>query len=97
MNGNVFVRGDPAEYDNWHRWAAPAGAGTILLPYFREIEDYRGSGKKGSRPWRPSHCHAARGIFDALAEAYLDASVEVRFRVSTITMTAPMPVQPIWA
>src|SRR6478752_7456234 len=44
VNGNVFVRGDPAEFDNWVAMGCTGWGWRDLLPYFRKLEDYRGGG-----------------------------------------------------
>lgn len=78
VNGNVFVRGDPAEFDNWASMGCTGWGWNDLLPYFQEIEDYRGSGKKDRGHGGPVTVTQLKN-FDALAEAYLDASVEEGF------------------
>lgn len=78
VNGNVFVRGDPAEFDNWASMGCTGWGWSDLLPYFQEIEDYRGSGKKDRGRGGPVTVTQLKN-FDALAEAYLDASVEEGF------------------
>jgi choline dehydrogenase len=78
VNGNVFVRGDPAEFDNWASMGCTGWGWNDLLPYFEEIEDYRGSGKKNRSRGGPVTVTQLKN-FDALAEAYLDASVEEGF------------------
>lgn len=78
VNGNVFVRGDPAEYDNWASMGCAGWGWRDLLPYFREIEDYRGSGDKERGHGGPVTVTQLRN-FDPIAEAYLEASVESGF------------------
>jgi choline dehydrogenase len=79
INGNLFVRGDPKEYDNW-REAGCAGWGyTDLLPVFKRLEDYpegdvavRGRGG----PIGVTNLHD----FDPLSNAFVDACEEQGFR-----------------
>ena len=79
INGNLFVRGDPAEYDHW-RDAGCAGWGySDLLPLFKRLEDYpegdpavRGSGG----PIGVTNLHK----FDALSDAFVDACEENGYR-----------------
>ncbi|MBI3068507.1 MAG: GMC family oxidoreductase, partial [Betaproteobacteria bacterium] len=40
INGNLFVRGDPAEYDSWRAQGCRGWGYSDLLPYFRRLEDY---------------------------------------------------------
>lgn len=75
VNGNVFVRGDPAEFDNWNDMGCTGWSYEDLLPYFRKIEDYRGAesplrGKNG--PVTVTQLDR----FDELSEAFLDACAQ---------------------
>lgn len=79
INGLLFVRGDPAEYDKW-RVAGCAGWGySDMLPYFKRLEDY------------PEGDPAVRGRggpigvtnlnnFDALVDAFVDACEQNGFK-----------------
>lgn len=79
INGLLFVRGDPAEYDKW-RDAGCAGWGySDLLPYFKRLEDY------------PEGDPAVRGRggpigvtnlnkFDELVDAFVDACEQNGFK-----------------
>jgi choline dehydrogenase len=40
INGNLYVRGDPVEYDGWAASGCAGWGWTDLLPYFRRLEDY---------------------------------------------------------
>ena len=39
INGMTFVRGNPADYDEWARLAGETWAWSSVLPYFRKFED----------------------------------------------------------
>jgi choline dehydrogenase len=80
VNGNVFVRGDPAEYDNWVAMGCTGWGWRDLLPYFRKLEDYRGGGDDKLRGRGGPVTVTRLENFDALAEAWLDASEEVGFQ-----------------
>lgn len=79
INGLLFVRGDPAEYDKW-REAGCAGWGySDMLPYFKRLEDY------------PEGDPAVRGRggpigvinlnnFDELVDAFVDACEQNGFK-----------------
>ena len=79
INGNLFVRGDPVEYDSWRDELGCKGWGySDLLPVFKRLEDFpegdpvlRGSGG-------PIHCTRLDN-FDALSEAFLGACGEAGF------------------
>ncbi|MBI3935699.1 MAG: GMC family oxidoreductase N-terminal domain-containing protein [Betaproteobacteria bacterium] len=81
INGNLFVRGDPAEYDSWRAQGCRGWGYSDLLPYFRRLEDY---------PY-PDGDPAVRGRggpigvtrldrFDELADAFVAACEETGFR-----------------
>jgi choline dehydrogenase len=72
INGNLFVRGDPKEYDNWRAAGCTGWGWEDLRPYFMRLEDF------------PEGDPAARGRggpigvtrldkFDALADAFVAA------------------------
>jgi len=75
INGNLFVRGDPREYDDWRREGCSGWGYSDMLPYFKRLEDYpegdasvRGSGG-------PIHC-TNLDRFDPLSDAFVAACGE---------------------
>jgi choline dehydrogenase len=40
INGMVYVRGEPAEYDHWRELGNPGWGYDDLLPYFKRMESY---------------------------------------------------------
>src|SRR5690348_5059151 len=40
INGNLFVRGDPKEYDGWRDQGCGVWGYSDMLQYFRRLEDY---------------------------------------------------------
>ncbi|MEZ0301063.1 MAG: GMC family oxidoreductase N-terminal domain-containing protein, partial [Hyphomicrobiaceae bacterium] len=40
VNGMLWVRGEPAEYDNWRNLGNPGWGYTDVLPYLKRIESY---------------------------------------------------------
>ncbi len=81
INGGIFVRGDPQEYDAWRDQSGCAGWGySDLLPIFKRLEHFpqgdpavRGSGG-------PIHCTRLEN-FDPLSNAYLAACAEQGYRI----------------
>lgn len=72
INGLLFVRGDPAEYDKW-RDAGCAGWGySDLLPYFKRLEDYP-EGDPAIRGRGGPIGVTNLGHFDELVDAFVDA------------------------
>jgi choline dehydrogenase len=79
INGLLFVRGDPKEYDNW-RDAGCAGWGySDLLPYFKRIEDYA-EGDPAVRGRGGPIGVTNLGHFDQLVDAFVGACEQTGFR-----------------
>jgi len=73
INGNLFVRGDPREYDKW-REAGCAGWGwSDMLPYFKRMEDFPPGDPKLRGHGGPIGV-TRLDDFDELQEAFLRAS-----------------------
>jgi choline dehydrogenase len=72
INGNLFVRGDPKEYDKWRASGCAGWGWSDLLPYFKRLEDFP-EGDPGVRgrggPIGVTRLHR----FDELADAFVDA------------------------
>ncbi len=72
LNGMVFVRGNPRDFDNWAAQGLPTWSYAHCLPYFKRLEsfdqganEYRG----GDGPMRITTLPADRPIFGAFLEA----------------------------
>src|SRR5262245_49389020 len=75
INGNLFVRGDPREYDGW-RDAGCAGWGySDLMPYFKRLEDYPEGDQAVRGTSGPIHC-TNLDRFDPLSDAFIAACRE---------------------
>jgi choline dehydrogenase len=72
INGNLFVRGDPKEYENWRAAGCQGWGWEDMLPYFKRLEDFP-EGDPGARgrggPIGVTRLHK----FDALADAFVAA------------------------
>ena len=44
INGMLYVRGNPADFDGWAQMGCRGWSYEDVLPYFRKSEDYRGDG-----------------------------------------------------
>lgn len=42
INGMIYVRGQPEDYDSWHRFGVRGWSYRDVLPYFRRLESYSG-------------------------------------------------------
>ena len=78
INGNVYVRGDPAVYDSWATMGAPGWGWNDMLPYFKRMESYAG-GSAAQRGRDGPIGVTSLENFDALADGYVAASREAGF------------------
>jgi choline dehydrogenase len=79
INGLLFVRGDPAEFDKW-REAGCAGWGySDMLPYFKRLEDYP-EGDPAVRGRGGPVGVTNLGKFDQLVEAFVEACEQNGFK-----------------
>ncbi|MGE0559278.1 MAG: GMC family oxidoreductase [Burkholderiales bacterium] len=75
INGNLFVRGDPKEYDDWKRDGCKGWGYSDMLPYFRRLEDYPEGDPKVRGSGGPIHC-TNLDRFDPLSDAFVAACGE---------------------
>ncbi|MEM9794935.1 MAG: choline dehydrogenase [Pseudomonadota bacterium] len=52
INGMVYVRGHPADYDYWAAAGAKGWSFRDVLPYFRRMENWEPRGQGGDTAWR---------------------------------------------
>lgn len=75
INGNVYVRGDPTEFDSWRSQGCPGWGYSDVLPYFKRMEEF----PEGD-PLQRGHDGPIGVVklekFDPLAEGFVDAGVE---------------------
>lgn len=72
INGMVFVRGNPLDYDGWAAMGLPAWSYAHCLPYFRKMETFSGgvdAYRSVGGPLGVSRCDADNPIFAAYLEA----------------------------
>lgn len=72
INGNLFVRGDPAEYDAWREQGCGGWSYEDLLPVFKRLEDYPEGESSNRGRGGPVGCKYIER-FDELADAFVDA------------------------
>ncbi|WP_082364226.1 GMC family oxidoreductase N-terminal domain-containing protein [Rhodopseudomonas sp. AAP120] len=59
LNGMIYVRGAPTDYDRWAKWGNDGWDWKSVLPYFLKSEDYDGE---------PSEYHAKGGLLHVTSE-----------------------------
>ncbi|MCC6532902.1 MAG: GMC family oxidoreductase N-terminal domain-containing protein [Burkholderiales bacterium] len=80
VNGNLFVRGDPREYDKWRDEQQCAGWGYAdLLPIFKRLEDFPDGDPAVRGRGGPIHC-TRLDRFDPLSDAFLAACGQAGYR-----------------
>jgi choline dehydrogenase len=79
INGNLFVRGDPAEYDNWRGAGCEGWGYSDLLPLFKRLEDFP-EGNPAVRGRGGPVGVTSLNKFDALSDAFVDACEQNGFR-----------------
>ena len=83
INGMVYVRGHPRDFDSWAEMGAEGWSGAELAPYFDRMEAWDGAGE-GDPDWRGQGgpLHVTRGrrenlLFAAFVEAGAAAGFEL--------------------
>jgi choline dehydrogenase len=78
INGMVFVRGHPMDYDSWEEAGANGWAFRNVLPYFKRME----TAHYGEEGWRGTDgpLHVTRGtLSNRLYHAFTDAGIEAGY------------------
>lgn len=73
VNGMLWVRGEPAEYDHWRDLGNPGWGYDDVLPHLKRIESYAAGGPERGKE---GPVHIDRIPRDALSSAFHDACVE---------------------
>lgn len=79
INGNLFVRGDPAEYDSWADQGCTGWGYADLEPVFKRLEDFPEGDQQRRGAGGPIHCTRLDN-FDPLSNAFLGACTEAGYR-----------------
>ncbi|CAN5344471.1 choline dehydrogenase [soil metagenome] len=74
INGMIYVRGQPGDYDAWERAGAIGWKWRSVEPYFRKVENYQQGGSSRGRDG-PMKLTQVRERF-AIADAFLRAAAE---------------------
>ncbi|MCL5778048.1 choline dehydrogenase [Limibaculum sp. FT325] len=82
INGMVYVRGHPRDFDHWADQGADGWAWPDVAPYFRRMEDWHDGGHGGNGDWRGrgGPLHVTRGGRDnPLVHAFEEAGASLGF------------------
>jgi choline dehydrogenase len=80
INGLVYVRGNPLDFEHWEAEGARGWAYANVLPYFRRAEGFRGGGdawRGGEGPLATSRGLKRNPLYDAFIEAGRQAGYAV--------------------
>ena len=80
INGNVYVRGDPAEFDSWSALGCVGWSWDDMLPYFKKMENYTDGDPATRGKGGPINVTQLVN-FDKLADAYLEANRQSGFKL----------------
>lgn len=76
INGLLFVRGQPEDFDDWRQLDNPGWSWEDVLPYFKRAEDWQGSEDKTrgvGGPLKVSPSRLSRSIVDSWVKAATEA------------------------
>jgi choline dehydrogenase len=74
INGMLWVRGEPAEFDHWRELGNPGWGYADVMPFFKRLEAYA-EGDAGLRG-KSGPVHISRFSASTLAQAFHDACLE---------------------
>ena len=52
INGMIYVRGHPKDFDGWNKLGAHGWSYSDVLPYFKRLESWNPSGGSADESWR---------------------------------------------
>ena len=85
INGMVYVRGHPNDFDHWEECGATGWAFRDVVPYFQRMETWHDSGHGGDASWRGTSgpLHVTRGPrSNPLVDAFVEAGRQAGYGVT---------------
>lgn len=73
INAMLFVRGQPADYDDWRSAGNAGWAWHDVLPYFRKLEDHAWGASEWHGAGGPVHIHDPSAAAHPLCTSFLEA------------------------
>ncbi len=71
INAMVYVRGQPADFDDWHAMGNPGWAWRDVLPYFRKLEDHVSGASQFHGSGGPVHVADVSAEVHPLCETFI--------------------------
>ncbi len=81
INGMIFVRGHPLDFDNWEKKGAQGWSYSDVLPYFKKMENSDQLKSKWRGKNGPMHVQKAKQK-NILHKAFTDSAVEAGFELT---------------
>ena len=85
INGMIYVRGHPKDFDHWAESGAQGWAYADVLPYFKRMENWHSGGHGGDKAWRGDKgpLHITRGPRkNPLTKAFVKAGEQAGYPVT---------------
>ncbi|MEQ8441372.1 MAG: GMC family oxidoreductase N-terminal domain-containing protein [Alphaproteobacteria bacterium] len=76
VNGMIFVRGDPSEFDHWRQLGNPGWSWDDVLPYFKRFERTEIGSDEARGRSGPIHISSVKDMPDPLSDAFHAACVQ---------------------
>ena len=73
INALVYVRGQPADFDDWHAAGNPGWSWAEVLPWFRKLEDHAWGASEYHGAGGPVHVSDESGSVHPLCDTFLKA------------------------
>ena len=77
INAMVYVRGQPADFDDWRAAGNPGWSWEDLLPYFRKLEDHAWGASQYHGAGGPVHVSDVSSSVHPLCATFLDACANI--------------------
>lgn len=80
INGMVFVRGNPKDYDEWESLGAAGWNYETCLPYFKKLENWSGAASQHRGSTGPIGVNTGNDMeYSPLYRAFIDAGIEAGY------------------
>jgi len=83
INGMIYVRGLPYDFDNWVRLGNPGWSYREVLPYFRKLEDYPGGADDYHGAGGPIHITDVARAAHPLCHTFIESCVRLGYHAVT--------------
>jgi choline dehydrogenase len=82
INAMVFVRGQPADYEDWRSAGNPGWGWQDVLPYFRKLEDHAWGASEYHGAGGPVHVHDPADTVHPLCKTFLAACAQAGIAIT---------------